>query len=74
MSWKDEYREEKEASGLTWSEYHDRHFVHVSELDTAGQTLAELRDHVEACTNEYEDLKREFAEVRILLESEDHDP
>lgn len=74
MSWKDEYREEKEASGLTWSEFHKRRFVHVDDLDDATQTLADLRRHVEGVENEYRDLKREFAELRILLESEDVDP
>jgi len=52
VSWKDQWREEKEASGLTWSEYHDRHFVHVSELDTAAGTLSDLREHVKGVENE----------------------
>jgi hypothetical protein len=74
MSWKDDYREHKNELGLTWSEYHDRQFVHVNDLDDATATLEELREHVEACTREYRDLKREFHELRVLLESEDLDP
>lgn len=74
MSWKDDYREEKDASGLTWDEFHDRRFVHVDELDSATTTLADLRDHVDAAAREYRDMKRELQEVRRLLESEEFDP
>ena len=73
-SWKDEYRDEKDESGLTWDEFHDRRFVHVDELDGATATLEDLCDHVEALTNEYKELRRELQEVRILYESDDFDP
>lgn len=68
MTWKDGHREDKEASGLTWAEYHERNFVHVGDLDDAGETLADLRDHVESLEHEYRGLKREFYELRLLLE------
>lgn len=74
MSWKDDYSDEKKESGLTWDEFHNRRFVHVDELDDLADAIAELRDHVEAVTNEYIALKRELHEVRILLESEEFDP
>jgi len=74
MSWKDEYREEKDASGLTWDEFHERRFVHVDELDSATTTLSDLRDHVDAAAREYRDLKRELSEVRIMLESDEFEP
>ena len=74
MSWKDDYRDAKEQSGLTWDEFHERRFVHVDDLDGATQTLEALDDHVQAVATEYQDLKRELHEVRVLLESEDFDP
>jgi len=74
MTWKDDYRSEKDASGLTWDEFHDRRFVHVDDLDGATATLEQLDETVRALRNEYRDLKRELSEVRVLLESEDFDP
>ena len=74
MSWKDDYREEKAESGLTWDEFHERRFVHVDELDDATATLSELSEHVEACTEAYRELKNELYEVRLLYESDEFDP
>ena len=74
MSWKDDYREEKNESGLTWDEFHERRFVHVDELDDATATLSELSEHVKACTEAYEALKNELYEVRLLYESDEFDP
>lgn len=74
MSWKDDYRAQKEESGLTWDEFHERRFVHVDELDSATATLEQLDEHVRACRNEYREMKRELHEVRRLLESEDFEP
>ena len=74
MSWKDEYRAEKNESGLTWDEFHERRFVHVDELDDATATLSELSEHVKACTEAYEALKNELYEVRLLYESDEFDP
>lgn len=73
MSWKDEWREEKDASGLTWGEFHERRFVHVDDLSSATATLEDLDEHVRACRNEYQQMKRELHEVRRLLQSEDID-
>ena len=74
MTWKDEYREQKDESGLTWDEFHKRRFVHVDELDSATETLEALDEHVQAVANEYQALKRELHEVRVLLESEEFEP
>jgi len=70
--WREEYRSEKEESGLTWDEFHDKRFVHVD--DIADKELDALREHVEACRTEYRDLKRELFEVRTMLESDEYDP
>lgn len=72
MSWKDDYRERKDASGLTWDEFVQRRLVHVDDIPES--ELAEINDHLEAVRNEYRDLKRELFEVRVMLESEDFDP
>lgn len=71
MTWKDEYREQKEQSGLTWDEFVDREMLHVSELGSATRTLERLDEHVRACRNEYQQMRRELQEVRILMESEE---
>jgi hypothetical protein len=74
MSWKDDYRDEKDESGLTWDEFHERRFVHVDDLDGATATLEQLDETVTALRNEYRDLKRELSEVRIMLESDEFEP
>ena len=72
--WKDRHRDHKDETGLSWSDYHDRHFVHTSELDDMATEIERLREHVEAVTREYCDLKRELHEVRVLLESDEFNP
>lgn len=72
--WRDKHREHKEETGLSWSDYHDRHFVHTEDLEDMQTAVADLAAHVEAVTNSYDDLKRELSEVRIMLESEEFDP
>ena len=72
--WKDEYREHKDETGLSWADYHDRHFVHTSELDDMATEIERLSEHVDAVTREYRDLKREFHEIKVMLESEEFDP
>ncbi len=72
MSWKDDYRDRKDASGLTWDEFVQQRLVHVDDIPES--ELAEIREHLEAVRNEYRDLKRELFEVRVMLESEDFEP
>jgi flagellar biosynthesis chaperone FliJ len=74
VTWKDDYREDKQETGLTWDQYHERRFIHVDDLDSATATLADLSTQVEALTNEYKELRRELQEVRILMESDEFDP
>ena len=70
MSWKDDYREEKEASGLSWAEFHRTRFVHVDEVGQFAEQVEEISEHLEAVRNEYRDLKREIHEVRVLAQSD----
>ena len=44
MSWKDKWREEKKASGLTWDEYHEQKFIHVDEVTDLGSQIGEIDD------------------------------
>jgi hypothetical protein len=71
MSWKDQYRDRKEASGLTWDEFVDQRLVHVD--DIADSKLDDLTEHLEAVRNEYRDLKCEVFEVRKLAESDEYE-
>lgn len=71
MSWKDQYRDRKEASGLTWDEFVDQRLIHVD--DIADSKLDDLTEHLEAVRNEYRDLKCEVHEVRVLAESDEYD-
>jgi len=71
MSWKDEYRERKEASGLTWDEFVTQRLVHVDDIPS--EQLEELQTHLEAVRNEYRDLKCEVHEVRVLAASDEYD-
>jgi len=70
--WRDEWRAEKEASGLTWDEFKREKFVHVD--DIAAAELEAIRDHLSAVESEYRQMKRELHETRVLLESEEFDP
>ena len=71
MTWKDQYRDRKEASGLTWDEFVDQRLIHVD--DIADSKLDDLTEHLDAVRNEYRDLKREIHEVRALAESDEYD-
>ena len=72
MSWKDEYRERKEASGLTWDEFVQQRLVHVDDIPES--ELAEIREHLDAVRREYRDMKREVYELKTMLESDEFDP
>lgn len=74
MSWKDDYREEKAASGLTWDEFHERRFVYAEDLEDLAATITTLSDHVAALEREYQAMRRELNEVRTLVESEEFEP
>ena len=75
MTWKDQYREKKEQSGLTWDEFVTQRLVHVDEIPES--ELDAIATHLEAVENEYRDMKREVHELRVLLDinpDEDIDP
>jgi uncharacterized protein YbaA (DUF1428 family) len=72
MSWKDDYRERKEASGLTWDEFVQQRLVHVDDIPES--ELAEIREHLEAVRREYRDMKREVYELKTMLESDEFGP
>ena len=75
MTWKDQYREKKEQSGLTWDEFVTQRLVHVDEIPES--ELDAIATHLEAVENEYRDMKREVHELRVLLDmnpDDDIDP
>jgi len=66
-NWKDDCREHKEQTGLSWDEYHARYFVHRHELDDLHTQIETLTEHVEANKNTYQKMQRELHEVRALV-------
>jgi len=70
MSWKDDCREHKDETGLSWAEYHERYFVHCDDLDDLHTQIKQLTEHVEANTNTYQKMQRELHEVRVLANRE----
>ena len=70
-SWKDDYREEKDDSGLTWDEFHRQRFVHVD--DIAAAQVNQVCEHLDAVKREYQQLKRELFELRVLAGYEESD-
>ena len=71
MSWKDDWQEEKDDSGLTWDEFHRERFVHVD--DIAAAEVEKVCEHLDAVKREYQQLKRELHEIRVLAGYEDPD-
>ena len=69
--WREQYREEKEASGLTWDEFHRQRFVHVD--DIAAAQVEQVCEHLDAVKREYQQLKRELFELRVLAGYEESD-
>ena len=69
MSWKDDYRDEKQESGLTWDEFHRQRFVHVDDIAVA--QVDQVCEHLDAVKREYQQLKRELHEIRVLAGYED---
>ena len=69
-SWKDDWQEEKQESGLTWDEFHRQRFVHVD--DIAAAQVNQVCEHLDAVKREYQQLKRELFELRVLAGYEDN--
>jgi len=68
MSWKDDYREQKEQSGLAWDEFVRQRLVHVDDITDA--KLDRIDEHLQAVQDEYQRLRRELHETRVLVEAE----
>ena len=71
MSWKDDDRDEQQESGLTWDEFHRERFVHVDSI--AAAEVEQVCDHLDAVKREYQQLKRELFELRVLAGYEEPD-
>lgn len=74
MSWKDEYRDAKDESGLTWDQFVTRRLYHEDDLQDFAGVVADLDREVEALRREYEAMRHELNQVRTLLKSEEYDP
>ena len=70
-SWKDDWQEEKQESGLTWDEFHKERFVHVDSI--AAAEVEQVCEHLDAVKREYQQLKRELFELRVLAGYEEPD-
>jgi len=66
MSWKEDYRERKEDSGLTWDEFVQQRLHHADELDDLRQDVQELDSDIEQLTSARKRLYRELHEHNIL--------
>lgn len=66
MTWKDDWREHKEGTGLSWAEYHDRWFVHRSEIDELHEQIERLDKHLQAATESYKQMHRDVFEKHIM--------
>jgi hypothetical protein len=63
---RDEYREAKEESGLTWDEFVDRKIVHRDEIDHLEQQVGQLESQVVTLTKVIKRLQRELHEANVL--------
>ncbi len=71
MSWKEQYRERKEDSGLTWDEFVEQRLHHADELDTLRHDVQSLESDIEELTTALKRLYRELHEQSVL---DDRDP
>ena len=71
MTWKDEYREQKEQSGKTWDEFAETELYHESELDDLRSCVDQLQDDVEALSQHVQQLRRNIGEFMILMEDDE---
>jgi len=66
MSWKDDWREHKEQTGLSWADYHDRWFVHREDMDDLYEQMQAIQEQLEATRNTYQKMHREVFEKHIM--------
>ena len=68
-SWKDEHREHKQQTGLSWEEYHERYFHHEHEIEDLRTSVEQLDEHLQAVTEAYDELRRELFEVKEFVKA-----
>jgi len=66
MSWKEDYRDAKEESGLTWDEFVQQRLHHSDELDDLRQDVEKLDSDIDQLTTALKRLYRELHEHNIL--------
>ena len=66
MSWKEDYRERKEESGLTWDELVQQRLHHADELDDLRQDVQDLDSDIDQLTTALKRLYRELHEHNVL--------
>jgi phage shock protein A len=71
MSWKDEYRDRKQASGKTWDEFVATELHHEDEIDDLRSEVERLADDVATLTEHVRDLRNNIGEVLILVRGAD---
>jgi len=64
--WKEQYRERKDDSGLTWDEFVDQRLHHADELDDLRQDVQELDSDIDQLTTALKRLYRELHEYNVL--------
>lgn len=70
MSWKDDYRERKDASGKTWDEFAETELHHEDDLDNLRSQVESLTAEVDALADHCQALRRKLGEIQILVEDE----
>lgn len=70
MSWKDDYRERKSDSGLTWDEFVEQRLHHADELDDLRQDVQQLDSDIAELTTALKRLYRELHEANVLDDRE----
>jgi len=66
MSFREDYREQKEESDLTWDEFVEREIYHKDEIDHLEQQVGQLESQVVTLTKVIKRLQRELFERNIL--------
>ena len=66
MSWKEDYRDAKEESGLTWDEFVQQRLHHSDELDDLRQDVEKLDSDIDQLTTALKRLYRELHENNVL--------
>jgi len=71
MSWKDDYRERKDDSGLTWDKFVEQRLHHADELDDLRQDVQQLDSDIAELTTALKRLYRELHDANVLEDRKD---